>query len=68
MRMRLRATGSKVSPERALELLRQLQRQLQRHRVHLAVDQTDIGLSTISSEQAELFTSLKQPRQSTKNL
>ena len=61
MRMRLRATGSKVSPERALELLRQLQR----HRVHLADDQTVIGLSTISSEQAELFTSLKLPRPST---
>ena len=61
MRMRLRATGSQVSPERALELLRQLQR----HRVHLADDQTVIGLSTISSEQAELFTSLKLPRPST---
>ena len=64
MRMRLRATGSKVSPERALELLRQLQR----HRVHLAGDQTVIGLSTISSEQAELFTALKLPRPSAKNL
>ena len=68
MRMRLKATGSKVSPERALELLRQLQRQLQRHRVHLADVQTVIGLFTISSEQAELFTSLKLPRPSTKNL
>ena len=64
MRMRLRAAGSKTSPERALELLRQLQR----HRVHLADKQTVIGLSTISSEQAELFTSLKLPRPSTKNL
>ena len=64
MRMRLKAAGSKASPERALELLRQLQR----HRVHLADDQTVVGLSTISSEQAELFTSLKLPRPSTKNL
>ena len=64
MRMRLRATGSNVSLERALELLRQLQR----HRVHLPDDQTVIGLSTVSSEQAELFTSLKLPRPSTKNL
>ena len=64
MRMRLKAAGSKASPERALELLRQLQR----HRVHLADDQTVVGLSTISSEQAELFTSLKLPRPSTKNI
>jgi len=64
MRMRLKAAGSNASPERALELLRQLQR----HRVHLADDQTVVGLSTISSEQAELFTSLKLPRPSTKNL
>ena len=64
MRMRLRAAGSKASPERALELLRQLQR----HRVHLTDDQTVVGLSTINSEQAELFTSLKLPRPSTKNL
>ena len=54
----------KASPERALELLRQLQR----HRVHLADEQTVVGLSTISAEQAELFTSLKLPRPSTKNL
>jgi len=64
MRMRLRAAGSKASPERALELLRQLRR----HRVHLTDDQTVVGLSTISSVQAELFTSLKLPRPSTKDL
>jgi len=64
MRMRLRASGSKASPERALELLRQLQR----HRVHLADEQTVVGLSSISAEQADLFTSLKLPRPSTKNL
>lgn len=58
------AAGRKASPERALELLRQLQR----HRVHLADAQTVIGLPTIRSEQAELFTSLKLPRSSMKNL
>ena len=52
MRMRLKAAGSKTSPERALELLRQLQR----HRVHLPDDQTVTGLSTIATEQAQLFT------------
>ena len=60
----MRAAGSKASPERALELLRQLQR----HRVHLTDDQTVVGLSSISAEQADLFTSLKLPRPSTKNL
>jgi len=64
MRMRLRAAGSKTSPERALELLRQLQR----HRVHLPDDQTVTGLSTISTEQAQLFTSLKLPKPTTKNI
>lgn len=58
MRMRLRAAGHAVSPERALELLRQLQR----HRIHLANEQTVVGLSTITSEQAQLFTSLKLPK------
>jgi len=64
MRMRLKAAGSKTSPERALELLRQLQR----HRVHLPDDQTVTGLSTISAEQAQLFTSLKLPKPTTKNI
>jgi len=58
MGMRLKAAGSKTSPKRALELLRQLQR----HRVLLTDDQTVVGLSTISFEQAELFTSMKPPR------
>ena len=64
MRMRLRAPGNKTSPERALELLRQLQR----HRVHLPDDQTVTGLSTISAEQAQLFTSLKLPKPTAKNI
>lgn len=58
MRMRLKAAGHKASPERALELLRQLQR----HRIHLPGDKTVIGLSTITTEQAQLFTSLKLPK------
>ena len=64
MRMRLKAAGNKTSPERALELLRQLQR----HRVHLPDDQTVTGLSTISAEQAQLFTSLKLPKPTTKSI
>jgi transposase len=64
MRMRLRAAGHGASPERALELLRRLQR----HRIHLADDQAVSGLSTITAEQAGLFSSLKLPRPTTKNL
>lgn len=64
MRMRLRAAGHAASPERALELLRQLQR----HRVHLPDDQTVTGLSTITAEQAQLFSSLKLPKPTTTNL
>ncbi len=64
MRMRLKAAGNKHSPERALELLRQLQR----HRIHLSDDQTVIGLSSVSAEQAELFTSLKLPKPTAKNI
>ena len=48
MRMRLKAAGNKTSPERALALLRQLQR----HRVHLPDEQTVTGFSTISAQLA----------------
>lgn len=41
---------------------------LQRHRVRLPDDQTVTGLSTISVEQAQLFTSLKLPKPTTKNI
>jgi transposase len=64
MRMRLKAAGHNASPERALELLRQLQR----HRVHLPDNQTVTGLSTITAEQAQLFSSLKLPKPTTRNL
>ena len=64
MRLRLKAAGHDASPERALELLRQLQR----HRIHLPDDQTVTGLSTLTAEQAQLFSSLKLPRPTTKNL
>jgi len=42
--------------------------QLQRHRVHLPDAQIVTGLSTISAEQAQLFTSLKLPKPTTKNI
>jgi hypothetical protein len=58
MRMRLKATGHTASPERALEMLRQVQR----HRIHLGDDHTVTGLSSVSAAQAELFTALEVPR------
>jgi len=50
MRMRLKAAGNDYSPERALDLLRQLQC----HRIHLSDARTVIGLPSVSAEQAEL--------------
>jgi hypothetical protein len=63
MRMRLKAAGNKSSTDRALELLRQLQR----HRIHLPDDQTVTGLSTVTAEQAAFFSSLKLPRPTSQN-
>ena len=44
-----------------------LLRQLQRHRIHLANEQTVVGLSTITAEQVQLFTSLKLPKPTATN-
>jgi hypothetical protein len=58
MRMRLKAKGHAASPERALQMLRQVQR----HRIHLAGDTAVTGLSSVSAAQAELFAALEVPR------
>jgi hypothetical protein len=58
MRMRLKARGQAASPERALQMLRQVQR----HRIHLSGDHTVTGLSSVSAAQAELFAALEVPR------
>ena len=58
MRMRLKAKGNAASPERALQILRQVQR----HRIHLPGDQAVTGLSSVSAAQAELFAALEVPR------
>jgi len=57
LRMRLKAKGKPHSPERALEIVRRIQyHQITLHRHHTAA-----GLSTISSEQRELFTAFDLP-------
>ena len=58
MRMRLKAKGHAASPERAMQMLRQVQR----HRIHLPRDQAVTGLSSVSAAQAELFAALEVPR------
>ena len=60
----LKAAGNKPSPEWTLEL----RRQLLRRRAHLLDEQTVTGLSTLSAEQAQLFTPLKLPKPTTKNI
>jgi transposase len=58
MRMRLKAKGHKASPDRALQILRQVQR----HRIHLPGDHAVTGLSSVSATQAELFAALEVPK------
>lgn len=57
MRNRLKLAGVEVSPERALEQLRAIQR----HRVHINAEPID-GISSIDAGQANLFQSLKLPK------
>jgi hypothetical protein len=57
LRSRLRQHDSPLSPQRALELLRQIQR----HRVDIG-DQRFDGLTRIAPDQRDLFEQLKLPR------
>lgn len=54
MRSRLRAAGTKLSPERALSKLRRIQH----HRITLNETQPVAGLSSISQEQADILAAL----------
>lgn len=54
MRLKLKAANNTLSPERALESLRRIQR----HRIQLNGDQPVEGISTITDEQAKLFQAL----------
>ena len=64
MRMRLRDANAKTSPERALEVLRSIQR----HQVKLSTASEPLtGLSTITPEQTDLFKVLDIKKPSAKN-
>ena len=54
MRLKLKAANTMLSPERALESLRRIQR----HRIRLDGNQPVEGISTITTEQANVFQAL----------
>jgi transposase len=54
MRLKLKAANNTLSPERALESLRRIQR----HRIQINGDLPVEGISTITDEQARLFQTL----------
>ena len=54
MRLKLKAANTMLSPERALESLRRIQR----HRIQLDGNQPVEGISTITTEQANVFQAL----------
>ena len=54
MRLKLKAANNTLSPERALESLRRIQR----HRIQLDGNQPVEGISTITAEQANVFQAL----------
>lgn len=64
IRQRLKAAGHSFSPDRALQLLRQIQK----HRVHLADQKTVNGISNISDEQADLYRAMKLKKPSSQNV
>ncbi len=64
MRQRLKAAGHAYSPDRALQLLRQIQK----HRVHLPEQKTVNGISNISEEQADLYRALKLRKPNSQNV
>lgn len=64
LRMRLKARGQAISPERALEIARHIQY----HQVTLHRRQTAAGLTTLSPEQRSLFDAIDLPLPSAKQL
>ena len=62
MRMRLKRAQTNYSPERALEMLRRIQR----HRIRLGSDKPIEGISSITDEQSRVFQALgiKKPTSS----
>lgn len=64
LRMRLKASDQRLSPERALEIARRIQY----HQVTLHRQQTATGLTSLSMEQRDLFEAIELPEPSTKKL
>lgn len=58
MRLRLRAAGQTTSPERTLAAFRKIQK----HRITLNRSRVVSGLSTMATEQLDLFSALSVPR------
>lgn len=64
LRMRLKASDQRLSPERALEIARRIQY----HQVTLHRQQTASGLTSLSTEQRDLFDAIDLPEPSAKKL
>ena len=64
LRMRLKASDQRLLPERALEIARRIQyRQITLHR-----QQTATGLTSLSTEQRDLFDAIDLPEPAVKKL
>lgn len=64
LRLRLKAKGSPLSPERLLEIVRRIQF----HQVTLHQRQSASGLSAMTPEQKELFSTIRLPEPSVKHM
>lgn len=64
LRMRLKASDQRLSPERALEIARRIQY----HQITLHRQQTATGLTSLSTEQRDLFDAIDLPEPSAKKL
>lgn len=64
LRMRLKASDQRLSPERALEIARRIQY----HQITLHRQQTATGLTSLSTEQRNLFDAIDLPEPAVKKL
>lgn len=64
MRQRLKAANHSLSPQRALQLLRQIQK----HRIHLPEQTTVNGISNISTEQTDIYGALNLRKPNSQNV
>jgi transposase len=64
IRQRLKAANHPLSPQRALQLLRQIQK----HRIHLPEQTTVNGISNISTEQTDIYGALNLRKPNSQNV